>query len=390
MGVAQARRAAVPDYSATRPNHAGKTLQVAQVKKVKNGPANTLTALRLYTQGLAGARFRTPEEVVRALGAVQGQDYNAALWALGQRLEGATVSDVEAAFARRTIVRTWPMRGTLHIVPAEDARWMLALMTPRVIAASATRFRQLELDEKVFSKSTKLVEKALQGGKQIARPDFYKVLERGGISTAGSRGLHILGFLAQKQVVCFGPRAGKQQTLVLLDEWLPESRPLPEEEALGLLARKYFTGHGPATVQDLAWWSGLTLSAVKKGLDSVKSEFDQLTIGERVYWLKPGGKAGEVDDACLLPVYDEYLVAYRDRTAALDPARKREPGDGIFSPTVLLDGIVAGTWTRTAKKDRVVVNLSMFAPLRAARQRQVEEATQRFGEFLGLSAEVSG
>jgi hypothetical protein len=267
---------------------------------------------------------------------------------------------------------------------------MLELMTPRVIAGAASRYRQLELDDKVFAKSTKLIVKALQGGKQLARPDFYKLLERGGVSTEGSRGPHILGYLAQRQVICFGPRAGKQQTLVLLDEWLPDATRVSREEALGLLARKYFTGHGPATVQDLAWWSGLTLGDVKKGLESVKSEFEQLAIDDRTYWLKPNAPAGPIEEAHLLPVYDEYLVAYRDRSAALDPAQKREPGDGIFSPTVVIDGIIAGSWTRTMKKDRVVVNLRMLTALTAARRRLVEHAAQRLAEFLGISVELNG
>ena len=359
------------------------------MKKVKSGPAGTaaLAELRLHTQGIASARFETAEDVVRALGAVQSQDYNAALWALGLRLKSASVQAVEAAFARRTIVRTWPMRGTLHTVPAADARWMLELMTPRVIAASASRYRQLELDDKVFAKSAKLVLKALQAGKQITRPDFYKILESGGVATSDSRGLHILGHLAQKQLICFGPRAGKQQTIVLFDEWVPSTPRVEREEALGLLARKYFTGHGPATVQDLAWWSGLTLTDVRKGLEAIKSELEQITVGERTYWLAPGASGGPIGEAYLLPVYDEYLVAYRDRSAALDPARKLQPGEGTLGPAILIGGVIAGTWTRALKKDRLVLALKTFAPATPAKRRLLANAAERLGRFLGVEVE---
>jgi hypothetical protein len=338
------------------------------------------------TQGIAGARFDTPKmSCALGCGAVAGlQRCALGAWAAP---EIASIDQVEAAFARRTIVRTWPMRGTLHTVPAEDARWMLELMTPRVIVASASRHRQLELDDKVFAKSTKLTLKALEGGKQVTRPDFYKVLDRGGVSTAGSRGLHILGYLAQKQLICFGARAGKQQTIVLFDEWAPNSRQVEREEALGMLARKYFTGHGPATVHDLAWWSGLPLTDVKKGLESIKSELEQVTVGERTYWLAPGASTAPIGEAYLLPVYDEYLVAYRDRTAALDPARTPEPGDGIFTPTIVIDGVVTGTWTRTVKKDKLVVALKTFAPVSAAKRRLLTNAAERLGRFVGLAIE---
>jgi DNA glycosylase AlkZ-like len=362
------------------------------VKNVKSGPAGTaataaLAELRLHRQGIAGARFDTPEDVVRALGAVQSQDYNAALWALGLRLKSASFDQVEAAFARRTIVRTWPMRGTLHTVPAQDARWMLELMTPRVIRASASRYRQLELDDKVLAKSAKLTLKALEGGKHVTRPGFYKVLERGGVATAGSRGLHILGYLAQKQLICFGARAGKQQTIVLFDEWVPNSRQVDQEEALGMLARNYFTGHGPATIQDLAWWAGLTVADVKKGLESIKPELEHLTVGERTYWLARDATAGPIGEAYLLPVYDEYLVAYRDRTAALDPAHKLDPGDSILKPAIVVDGRIAGTWTRTMKKDKLVVALKTFVPVSAAKRPLLANAAERLGRFVGLAVE---
>src|SRR6478609_2868281 len=185
-----------------------------------------IAQLRLYNQGITKPLFKKPEDVVKWLGAVQAQDYLGALWAVGLRMPKATEALIEKSLSNKSIIRTWPMRGTLHFVPSEDVRWMLKLLTPRIIAKCATLYRQSELDSATFKKSKKLFVKALEGGKKLERKEMYEVLERGGISTEGLRGLHILGNLAQNGLICFGNRIGKQQTFVLLDEWIPSSKSL--------------------------------------------------------------------------------------------------------------------------------------------------------------------
>lgn len=202
---------------------------------------------RLSNQYLAKNRFADPGDVVAWFGAVQAQDYLGSLWGIGLRTIDACEGAVEKAIANRKIVRTWPMRGTLHFVPAADVRWMLKLLTPRVIARSAGRYRQLELDKRTFANSKKVFVRALEGGKQLTRTEMYKALEAAKISVAGQRGIHILGHLAQEGLICFGNRRAKQQTFVLLDEWVPENQSLNREEALAKLARCYFRSHGPAT-----------------------------------------------------------------------------------------------------------------------------------------------
>lgn len=183
-------------------------------------------------------------------------------------MRNAVEADIEQALADRTIIRTWPMRGTLHFVAATDVRWMLELLTPRIVANNAQRLlRQFGLDEAVFARSKDLFVRALQGGKRLARNAMYEVLEAGGVSTAGQRGLHILGRLAQAGVICFGAREGKQQTFALLDEWAPTARRMARDEALAEIARRYFTSHGPATLQDFAWWSGLTVANAQAALE---------------------------------------------------------------------------------------------------------------------------
>ncbi len=225
---------------------------------------------RLRTQRLAGAGFESPAEAVRWFGAVQAQDYQGALWALGLRTTGATQASLEQAIAERTIVRSWPLRGTLHFTTPEDLRWMLKWLAPLTIARVASRFRQFDLDAPVFARSAAAIVKALEGGRRMTRPQLYARLERARVVTRHGRGSHVLFRLANDGLICFAPHDGKQPTFALLDEWLPASH-LPErDEALAELARRYFTSHGPATLQDFTWWSGLPAADARRGVEAAR------------------------------------------------------------------------------------------------------------------------
>ncbi len=343
---------------------------------------------RLYNQYIARATFEQPGDVVAWLGAVQAQDYLGALWAVGLRMRKAVEADIERALADKTIIRTWPMRGTLHFVAAADVRWMLELLTPRIVAGSSQRLhRQYGLDEAVFTRSKELFAGEMQGGRQLTRNAMYKALEAGGISIAGGRGLHILGRLAQDGFICFGAREGKQQTFALLDEWAPAAKPMARDEALAELANRYFTSRGPATLQDFAWWSGLTMADAKSGLELAKRRLVQEISGGQTYWLAssmPTTKDAS-PAAYLLPAYDEYTVAYKDRSAVLNPeyTKRVSSGNGIIYPTIVVDGLVVGTWKRTLRKDTIVITPSPFAKLKRAETRAFAGAARRYGEFLG-------
>jgi hypothetical protein len=353
---------------------------------------------RLHNQHISRATYERPGDVVRWLGAVQAQDYLGALWAVGLRMRHATEQTIEHAIADRTIIRTWPMRGTLHFVAPEDARWMLKLLTPRVIARGASRYGGLGLDDEAFSRSRDVVESALQGGKRLTRNAMYEALEAAGISTAGSRGLHISGYLAQQGVICFGPREGKQPTFVLLEEWAPAARALEGEEALAELAERYFASHGPATVQDFAWWAGLPLTEARAGLEAVKAQLIHEVIDGQTYWSPSSPPASAPAEgpaegsgapiAHLLPAFDEYTVAYKDRSAVLEPEYVVPERYGILAPTIEVDGRVVGLWSRTLKKDSVAITPSYFTTLDEAASCAVESAARRYGEFLGATAAV--
>ena len=347
---------------------------------------------RLLNQQIARPAFAHPGEVVAWLGAVQAQDYLGALWAVGLRTADATEQTIEQALAERTIVRTWPMRGTIHFVAAADVRWMLELLAPRVVRRTAARRAQLGLDETTIAASAEVIAGALQGGKQLPRNAIYQLLERANIATGFSRGLHILGRLAHDRLLCFGARAGKQPTFALLDEWAPGAKSLPRDEALATLSLRYFTGHGPATVQDFMWWSGLSTAEARAGLASVAARLGCERIGGQEYYFAQGLPAtASPPDASLLPPFDEFLVGYRDRSAALDPRCKAlvvPGGNGIFNPIVVIGGRVVGTWKRAFKKDSVVLTFSPFTAFTESEADAVAAAAGRYARYVGKSAVV--
>ena len=334
----------------------------------------SLPAQRLRSQLLAGNAAATPHAVVAHMTAVQAQDYLGALWAVGARMKNAVEADVERALAERAIVRCWPMRGTLHFVAAEDVRWMLELLAPRVLSRHRARLeRDFELDAKTLRRCRTLVERALAGGHAMTRSEIYALLEKVRIATGASRGLHILFALAHERLLCFGARRGKQPTFVLLDEWLPATKPRPRDESLAELARRYATGHAPAAIADFAWWSGLSTKEATAAVALANVRFEE------------SASAREQRSVRLLPPFDEYTVAYKERTAIVDPAfaKRVNAGGGILNAIVVVNGRVAGTWKRDLRGEAVNVRVSMFAELPAPAMRALEREADRYARFLG-------
>src|SRR6266487_1491890 len=240
---------------------------------------------RLHNQLITQQTFEKADDVVRWLCAVQAQDYAAAKWALGLRMQNSTDDMIEQAFTDGTILRTHMMRPTWHFVLPADIRWMLALTAPRVKAAIAYYSRTLGLDDTIFTQSNTLLAKALQGGKQLTRAELVSVLQRAGIATDNLQRIgHIIVRAELEGIICSGARRGKQFTYALLDERAPQARMLDRDEALSELARRYFTSHGPATLQDFVWWSGLTIADAKTGLEMVRSQLMHEVVDSQTYW----------------------------------------------------------------------------------------------------------
>ena len=352
---------------------------------------------RLYNQLICHRPFAKPEEVVQWMGAVQAQDYRASLWAIGLRLAAsvsANKSIVEKAVADREIVRTWPMRGTLHWVAASDVRWMLRLLTPRIIKRSAGRYRQLELDASVFDESSKIIEKALTGGKALERQELYGFLEKGGIRTHDQRGVHILGHLAMNGLICQGLPQGNQPVFVLLEDWLPNFE-IPDQEAcLADLASRYFQSHGPATVYDFSVWAGIKLSDARKALEMVRPRFEQATIEGSTYWFAEPNEITDLktgwEAIYLLPAFDEILCGYKDRSAILDSADVKSTilKNGIIRPLLVARNKAVGAWKRTIKKENVIVEAFPFKTLTQGHKKMLTEKAGELGRFLEKQVSV--
>lgn len=350
----------------------------------------------------AGATYADPTAAVEHLGAMQAQDYAGSLWSVGLRCApGTTATDVEDAIANRTIVRTWPMRGTLHLVPPADVRWMLTLLTPRAIARAAKRHAQLGLTDEVFAHAARLFTEALKGGRMLARPDAMELLEADGIPTGDQRGYHVLWHLAQEALLCCGPVQDKQQTFVLLDEWVPPGagdQDAPSaEHAIARLAEKYFAARGPATIADFAWWAGVPKGEAQEGLDAIAHRLEMLTVHGAQYWMSPATDDDDVQNekplVHLLPGFDEYMLGYTDRSLQLGDNRRTYgssvSANGMFSATVVIDGHVAGTWRRTLKKDHVDIAVRPFRKLKHAEIDALDHAAANYGAFKELEPVVA-
>ena len=325
------------------------------------------------------------------MGAMQAQDYHQALWAIALRTPGATLAQVEAAIEAGRILRTWPQRGTIHFVAAADARWMVGLSEERMVARDVRRQEQLGITPQNLEHCAALLQAALAGRRRLARPALMQLLEAAGEPTGQGRGYHLVWYLSQTGLLAIGPRQDKQQTFVLLGEWAPAPK-RERSDALAQLARRYFASHGPATVKDFAWWGGLPLGEAKAALATVQASLTNIQLDGQEYWLtdEPPPPPLASPSVHLLPGFDEYLLGYTDRRAVLDPehAARVIPGsNGVFMPTLVLDGRVAGTWKRTIKRAGVEIVVSPFAGI-AVPAKQVGQAAERYAAFLELPLQL--
>lgn len=364
---------------------------------------------------LAGHRLASPPSSVREAapikrvgqavqwsGAVQAQEYTHARWAVGSRFAPAaamTDAAIEQAVAQRKVVRTWALRGTLHLVAAADVRWLLALAAPALLTRTAAAYREVNLDAAAFRKILPAIRQCLEGGKQLTRVELFTELARRRIDTEGHRGGRIMYRAAQVGLICLGlPSGGKQATYTLLDEWLPQSAEAPvpsREDSLKLLAQRYFSSHGPATLADFTWWSGLVAGEARAALEMARPGLTEaLHAGSKLWWsartLLPPAPPASTPMVHLLAGFDEYLLGYTDRAPIVDKAQagKVMTPNGLFRPALLMDGRVAGTWQAEVKKDALILSIASFAPAALSSRKAgaaLCEAAQRYAAFHGVS-----
>jgi hypothetical protein len=347
-----------------------------------------IARLRLTNQQIAVPVHKTALGVVAAFGAMQAQEYRSALWALGLRLAGVTASDIERALASVAIVRTWTLRGTLHLVAARDVRWMLDLVAPGAIARSGGRRRQLGIDDPALNASRSVLEKAMSEDGRLTRDEAFLLLERAGIKTIGQRGIHILRHLSLEGLLVQTASNGRQATFALLDAVIPEARALSREEALGELACRYFSSHGPATLRDFAWWSGLGVTNAKAGTEVAADRLVSEEIGDTVHWTPtmPSAPQSTGHIVHVLPGFDEYILGYKDRRSMLDRvAAARITRNGVFRPAIAVDGHIKGIW-KPGNGVRASSVTELFSSLDPVTSKALDTALGDHDTFLGRPA----
>jgi Winged helix DNA-binding domain len=347
---------------------------------------------RLINQQIERPRFRAVKELVGWMGAMQAQDYGMAKWAIGVRLPNSTEQVIETAINKGEIIRTHILRPTWHFVSADDIYWMLALRAASIKASLRTRLKQLGLTESIIAKSNTIIENELRGGKHLTREELYPELTKAGIPIDENRASHLLVRAELDGLVCSGAIKGRKQTYALLEERVPKTALPTREEALARLAKRYFNSHGPATLPDFVWWSGLSVSEARDALRMVTSDLNPEIIDAQTYWypqtqlLALTGK-GKVH---FLPAFDEFTISYTDRHAALpmENFSMSVSSNGIFRPIIVVNGQVTGIWKRTIKKDKVLVETAFFQSPGNTTIPLIEKAARQYGQFLDMETEI--
>jgi hypothetical protein len=368
--------------------------------------AHEIARRRLRTQRLVGQAFGSIEETVGWLGALQAQEYGPAKWSIGQRTAGVTDGDLDDALGRGTILRTHVLRPTWHFVLPADIRWLMALTGSRIAARDRRRLAELELDERTLARARDVIAQALAGGRRLTRRQIAEKLAAAGIDPAGQRLTYIVMHAELKLLIVSGGLAGRQHTYALLDERVPPAPQPDGDEALAMLTRRYFTGHGPATIGDFCWWSSLTVAQAKRGLAMVESELERLELDGQAYWageLTAGERTAESTDepakalnrqshtVHLLQGFDEYIVGYRSTRGVIDAAGLaggRQLNTLPFLHAVLVDGQLVGRWRRSVAGDRLTVEVRPLRPFTTSEQKAIEREVERYGRFVGLPATI--
>lgn len=326
------------------------------------------------------------------MGAMQAQDYYMSRWAVGLRLPKLTDKKLGTAIDKGDILRTHVLRPTWHFVSRDDIHWMLDLTASRIMASMKTRNKQLELTDKLFKKTSTLIRKALTGGNHLTRDELVSQLVKAKIPTDDNRTSHIFLQAELDGIICSGATKRTKQTYALLEERVPEKKTITRDEALEKLTRKYFASHCPATLHDFSWWSGLSLTDARNGLESIKSELITETIGSEKYWLSHSFSNPKITKSSvfLLPAYDEFVISYKDKTATLvlENLKKAITLNGIFRPVIVIDGEVTGLWKRTIKNDTVSIETEFFRAHNKATKMRIEETAEKFGRFLDKKVKV--
>jgi hypothetical protein len=349
--------------------------------------ASAISQQRLFNQHVHGTEFHSAKELVHWMGAIQAQDYAMAKYAVGIRLKNATDQTIEDAINKGEIIRTHVLRPTWHFAAAADIRWMLELTAKNLNRALSSNNKRLELDEKTFKKCNASIEKLLRDGKHLTRKEIMAALEKKGIKTNDLRASHIMFRAETDLVVCNGTKRGKQFTYALFDEKIPSTKKKTREEAVAELAKRYFLSHGPASLQDFTWWSGLSVADAKNGLEAIKSKLVSKKYKEYIFWLGADGpfEKKKNNSVFYLPSFDEFLISYKSRGISIDPEHTSHAftNNGIFNPIIVHNAKVIGVWKPQFKKE-VTIKEHFFIKPTEMQKQLCKKAAKEFRKFIGV------
>jgi Winged helix DNA-binding domain len=343
-----------------------------------------IAQLRLQQQQIGRSHFTEPAALIKWMGCLQAQDYAGAKWAIGNRVKDSTDAGIEKDFNEGKILRTHVLRPTWHFVSPEDIGWMLQLTAPKIKAFNKNLHARLGISDKDLKRSKTIIGTALSNKTYLTRSALIPLLTKAKINTDDIRlGFHLMD-AELDGLICSGPRQGKQFTYALLSDRAPVTAAIDRDTAIARLTRLYFNSRGPATVNDFQWWSGLQMADIKKGLLLNKSVLTHVVANGQAYWFAadtPPAPAHAVP-ALLLPSYDEYAVAYKDRSDILNPAWLLQTGHGIFKPVVVINGQISGIWSRKEMRDKLVVDTQLLRSGKIA-GGAITAAMQAYAGFMG-------
>jgi hypothetical protein len=351
-----------------------------------------ISAIRSANQQISQARFKTAEELISWMGAMQAQDYNMVKWAFGIRMPGSTLESISNEIDSGRIIRTHVLRPTWHFVSSDDIFWMTSLSAAHIRSALSVRDKQLGLDSRIFSKCNKSIEKILSGNKYLTRDELFTELVKSGLKIKREQAYHIFTRSEVDGIICSGRQRGGKPSFALLNEWVPKDRKkYTREESLKELADRYFTSRGPATVRDFAWWSGLSLTEARSGLEHNRSALVSEKYEDLTYWFSAAVNGTDnFNNIFLLPAYDEFLLSYRDRSDVITftDQKKAVSNNGIFYPIILSGNQIVGTWKRKDEKGRINISTALFQKGAKLQKEEMKNVVKRYSEFFGRETVV--
>jgi hypothetical protein len=352
-----------------------------------------ISNIRLINQQISVLKFKSVREIANWMGAIQAQDFSMSKWAVGIRLINPTDKLIETAFDRGEILRVHLLRPTLHLVSADNIRWLLNLTASGIKARLKSRQKELDLTESLLKKCNRIIRDSLKGENHLTREELVAILAKAKVPLENQRAYHILVMSELDGISCSGRIKGGKQTYALLDERVPKTKDLTKEESLRKIAGIFFSSRGPATIQDFIWWSGLSVADSKNALEIAKPDLVSEKSNSEIYWFSnhyPYSNDEKIS-TYLLPAFDEFLISYKNRTASvpLKYRKKTVSDNGIFWPIIVVDGQVRGLWNRTIKKDKVIIEAKLFAPVNKLIKNQIKKQSEAFGLYLDKKTEIN-